>query len=174
MLTKADIEKYFLAEKHESLIFLVVGIIAIALSLIFYSYLKTNFYKGAAIPLLIIGLVQAVVGYTVYARSDEQRVSNVYAYDMDPGKLKAQELPRMKTVNKNFTIYRWTEIIFLLSGIALIFLYRTNPDKTFWFGLGVTLAVQAVLMLLADYFAEQRAEAYTNLLEKFINNNTSI
>jgi len=174
MLTKADIEKYFLAEKHESLIFLVVGVIAIVLSLIFYSYLKTNFYKGIAIPLLVIGIVEAVVGYTVYTRSDEQRVTNVYAYDMDPGKLKAQELPRMKTVNKNFIIYRWIEIIFLLSGIALIFLHRANPDKAFWFGLGITLAIQALLMLVADYFAEQRAGAYTSLLEKFINGNKSV
>ena len=129
MLTKADIEKYFLAEKHESLIFLAIGIIAILLSIFFYSYLKTNFYKGAAIPLLVIGLIQSIVGYTVYARSDEQRISNVYAYDMDPGKLKEQELPRMKTVNRNFVIYRWVEIVFVLSGIVLILLYKTNPDK---------------------------------------------
>src|SRR5882672_3895210 len=171
MLTKADIEKYFLAEKHESLIFLAVGIVAILLSLIFYSYLKTNFYKGAAIPLLAIGLIQAVVGYTVYARSDEQRVSNVYAYDMDPGKLKEQELPRMKTVNKSFVIYRWIEIVLLLAGIVLIFLYRANPDKAFWFGLGLTLAIQATLMLPADYFAEKRAKIYSGQLENFINSN---
>jgi len=174
MLTKTDIEKYFLAEKHESLIFLAVGIIAILLSLFFYSYLKTNFYKGAAIPLLVIGLIQAVVGYTVYTKSDEQRISNVYAYDMDPGKLKVQELPRIKTVNKNFVIYRWVEIVLLLAGIALVFLYRTNPDKTFWFGLGLTLAIQAVLMLPADYFAEQRAKTYSGQLESFVQNNKSL
>ncbi len=29
MLTKADIEKYFIAEKHESLVFLVIGIAVI-------------------------------------------------------------------------------------------------------------------------------------------------
>jgi len=174
MLSKADIEKYFMAEKHESLIFLGIGIIAILLSLVFYSYLKTNLYKGAAIPLLVIGLIQAVVGYTVYARSDEQRISNVYAYDMDPVKLKAQEFPRMKTVKKNFIIYRWVEIVLVLSGIALIFLYKTNPNKAFWFGLGMTLAIQAGLMFAADYFAEQRAGVYTNLLENFVNNNKSI
>ncbi|MBS1596664.1 MAG: hypothetical protein JST75_00455 [Bacteroidetes bacterium] len=170
MLTKADIEKYFLAEKHESLMFLVVGIIAIVLSLIFYSYLKTNFYKGAAIPLLVIGIAQAVVGYTVYARSDEQRIGNVYAYDMDPGKLKMQEFPRMQTVNKNFVIYRWIEIAFLIAGGTLIFLYRNDPDKIFWFGLGITLVIQAALLLIADQIAAQRASVYTSLLEKFINN----
>lgn len=174
MLTKADIEKYFLAEKHEGLLFLVIGIIAIVLSLIFYSYLKTNFYKGAAIPLLVIGLVQSIVGYTVYARSDEQRISNVYAYDMDPGRLKMQELPRMKTVNRSFSIYKWIEFIFLLAGVSIIFLCRTNPDRSLWYGLGITLTIQAVLMLVADYFAAQRAGEYTSLLEEFINKKKSI
>lgn len=174
MLTKADIEKYFLGEKHESLIFLAIGIIAILLSIFFYSYLKTNFYKGAAIPLLVIGLIQSIVGYTVYSRSDEQRISNVYAYDMDPGKLKDQESPRMKMVNRNFVIYRWVEIAFVLSGIVLILLYKANPDKMFWFGLGLTLLVQAALMLTADYFAERRARMYSNQLESFINSNKSV
>lgn len=51
MFTKADIEKYFIAEKSESMLFLVFGLIAISLSIFFFSYLKTNFYKGAAVPL---------------------------------------------------------------------------------------------------------------------------
>jgi len=169
MLTKADIEKYFLAEKQESLIFLAIGIIAILLSLIFYSYLKTSFYKGAAVPLLVIGLIQAMVGYTVYTKSDMQRIGNVYAYDMDPGKLKAEELPRMKTVNKNFVIYKWMEIVLFLSGITLIFLYKSDTAKALWFGLGLTLAIQAGVMLVADFFATKRASVYTIQLENFIN-----
>src|SRR3974390_1876133 len=109
MFTKADIEKYFVAEKNESLLFLVIGLLAISLSVFFYSYLKSSLYKGAAIPLLAIGLIQAIVGFTVYSRSDTQRISVVYAYDMNPGKLKNEELPRMRTVNQRFVIYRWIE-----------------------------------------------------------------
>ena len=62
MLTKADIEKYFMAEKHESLLFLVVGLAAILLALIFYFSIKTPIYRGAAIPLIIFGLIQAIAG----------------------------------------------------------------------------------------------------------------
>ncbi|HTS45543.1 MAG TPA: hypothetical protein VMH01_14190 [Puia sp.] len=171
MFTKADIEKYFIAEKNESLLFLALGIIAILLSVLFFSFLKTNFYKGAAIPLLAIGLIQAVVGYTVYARTDGQRIDNVYAYDMNPGQLKSEELPRMKTVNKNFVIYRWIEIAFIGVGLALIFLYKSGPEKAFWFGLGLTLAIQAAIMLCADYFAEKRAGVYTTQLESLASSN---
>ncbi len=167
MFTKADIEKYFIAEKSESLLFLVLGVLAISLSIIFYSYLKTNFYKGAAVPLLLIGLIQAIVGYTVYARSDEQRIGMVYAYDMDPGKLKNEELPRMNKVNRDFVIYRWVETALLVTGIMLIVLYRSNPVRSFWLGLGITLAMQAAIGLGADYFAEKRAKIYSNQLEYF-------
>jgi hypothetical protein len=168
MLTKTDIEKYFIAEKQESLLFLIVGVVAILLAITFYFFLKNNFYKGAAIPLLIVGLMQLIVGYTVYARSDKQRIDNVYSFDMNPGKLKNEELPRMKTVNKNFVIYRWIEIALLTIGIGLILYYNDNNAKTFLFGVGLTLAIQSALMLGADYFAEKRAKVYTEQLENFV------
>jgi Mg2+/citrate symporter len=148
-------------------LFLIVGIIAILLAITFYFFLKNNFYKGAAVPLLVIGLIQIIVGYTVYARSDKQRIDNVYAYDMNPGKLKNEELPRMQTVNKNFIIYRWIEIVFVVTGISLTIYFKGNQEKLFWFGLGITLAIQAALMFGADFFAEKRAKIYTEQLESF-------
>ena len=167
MLTKTDIEKYFFAEKHESLFFMIVGAVAILLAISFYVFLKNHFYKGAAIPLLLIGLVQVIVGYTVYARSDNQRIDNVYAYDMNPSKLKHEELPRIETVNKNFAIYRWVEIFFLIAGLILLFYFKGNEHKTLFLGLGLTLAIQSAIMLGADYFAEKRALIYQQQLESF-------
>ena len=169
MFAQTDIEKYFIAEKQESLLFIVVGIIAIILALAFFFHWKTTFYKGAAIPLLVIGLIQAIVGLTVYSRSDSQRIENVYAYDMDPGKLKTQELPRMKKVNKNFIICRWVEFFLILMGLILVFIFRNNEGGTFWYGLGITLAIQSAIMLGADYFAEKRAIKYSSGLEIFVN-----
>ena len=168
MFTKADIEKYFMAEKQESLLFLIIGIIALILAICFFFFRKTNFAKGAAIPLLLIGMLQAMVGYIVYTRSDQQRINNVYAYDMNPGKLKYEELPRMKTVTKNFMIYRWVETAIILLGLGLVLFYRSHPDKSFFVGLGLTLAIQGGLMLGADALAERRAMAYSSGIEGFI------
>ena len=106
MLTKSDIEKYFIAEKQESLLFLIIGIIAIICAIVFILFLKNNFWRGAAVPLIIVGLIQCIVGFTVYNRSDKDRASNVYAFDMNPQQLKQKELPRMKAVNKNFVFYK--------------------------------------------------------------------
>jgi drug/metabolite transporter (DMT)-like permease len=169
MFSKSDIEKYFNAEKSESLLFLIAGIIAVLLSVIFFFFMKNNisFFKGAAAPLLLIGLIQGIVGYTVYKRSDEDRKRNVYAYDMSPAQLKDPEIPRMETVMKNFVIYRWVEIIFIIAGLILIFMFRANPDKSFWYGLGLTLAIQAAIMLSLDFFAEKRGHIYLKGIREF-------
>ena len=169
MLTKTDIEKYFMAEKQVGLIFFIIGIIAIVLALVFFLALRTSFYKGAAFPLLLVGLIELIVGFAIFKRSDSDRVRNVYAYDMNPQELKEKELPRMQKVTGSFATYKWVEILFIVAGIALIALYRARPDKAFWFGLGVTLTIQALLMLGADYFAEKRAKAYAAKLQTFVN-----
>jgi len=171
MFTKADIEKYFIAEKQESLLFVIIGIAAIVIAFTGLFCWKTQFWKGASIPLVLIALIQIIVGYTVYARSDKQRTDTVYAFDMDPSKLQNEELPRMQEVNKNFVTYRWTEIILIAAGIALALVYKSNPDKQFIVGIGVALALQAILMLSADYIAEKRADIYTDGLTGFLKKN---
>jgi glucan phosphoethanolaminetransferase (alkaline phosphatase superfamily) len=168
MFTKTDIEKYFLGEKQESLLFLLIGIAAVIAAIIFLSVLKTPFYKGAALPLLLIGILLASVGFTVYKRSDSDRIRNVYAYDMNPSELKLKELPRMKTVMKNFVIYRYTELLLLLIGGALYLYFMRDFKNDFWRGFGLAMAVMSLLALTADFFAEKRGKVYTHSIESFI------
>ena len=68
MFVKTDIEKYFNAEKSESLLFVVVGLVALVTGLVFYFFLQSPFYKGSAIPLAGLGLILGLVGFTVYKR----------------------------------------------------------------------------------------------------------
>jgi len=165
------IYKYFVAEKQESLLFLIFGIAAIMLGIIFLLFTKSNpsFYRGAALPLLVIGIVQCTVGFTVYSRSNRQMKDVAYNMGIEPAMYARQtELPRMEKVMKNFVIYRWMEIAFLIAGVLLIFLFRSDPGKAFWYGLGITLAIQAILMLGADFFAEQRGQEYVTQINNFI------
>ncbi len=165
------IYRYFSGEKQESLLFLIVGIVAVLLAAVFWFFIKTNpsFYKGFAIPLIAIGLIQMIVGYTVYSRTDKQQKDIAYNMGMEPvNYIKHTELPRMEKVMKNFLIYRWVEIAFIIAGLVLIFLFRSDPGKAFWFGLGIALALQAMIMLGADYFAEKREKIYVEELQKMI------
>lgn len=167
MFTKTDIEKYFTGEKSESLVFLCLGIAGIVAAVVFFFFCKTNFYKGAAIPSFVIGLLLTIVGYTVYKRSDGDRIRNTYAYDMKPVDLKEKEIPRMEKVMKSFILYRCVEIILAITGIALFVYFKNDDAKTFWKGLGLTLAIMALLALTADYFAEQRGKIYLKGLKEF-------
>lgn len=167
MFTKSTIENYFLAEKSESLVFMIIGIVAITGAAFLYLVMKTNFHKGMALPFILIAFIQITVGYTVYKRSDEDRKRNTYAYDLNPADLKNREIPRMEKVNRNFMIYRWVEIALIVAGLILVFLYRQQNEKTFWYGLGMGLAIQAAVMLSADYFAEARAKKYLKGLVEF-------
>lgn len=168
MLTKLDIEKYFIAEKQESLVFIIIGITALIISLIGLFVYKTQFWKGAAIPFIAIALLQIIVGYSVYGSSDLDRVRVVYALDMKPDELKNVELPRMDIVNKKFTIYRYVEVLLLVVGLVISILYSSKINNQFVYGIGLALAIQAAIMLGADYFAEKRALVYTNLLKQAI------
>jgi drug/metabolite transporter (DMT)-like permease len=165
------IHKYFISEKQESLLFLFVGIAAMAAALVFFFFIKghPSFHKGAAIPLFAIGLIQLAVGFTVYARSDKQRLDVAYHIGTEPqGYVKNTELPRMQAVMRNFVIYRWVEIALVVAGLALAFVFRGSPDRSFLHGLGIALAIQAAIMLGADYFAEKRGGIYMNELNQVI------
>ncbi len=177
MLAKSDIEKYFVAEKQESLFITCVGILAVALAMIGLFVFKTQFWKGAAIPLIAIGLVQIIVGINVYRRSDADRIRVMYAYDMDRTVLKEKELPRMVIVDKNFGVYRWFQIMLLIVGFVLVFYNKTfmdressfeNMKESYKVGVGVALIIQSIILLSADYFAEKRVHLYTEQLKQFV------
>lgn len=168
MFTKADIEKYFTAEKQESLVFLIVGGAAVVAALVFFIVYKTSFLKGMAIPFAVFGLLFAIVGYTVYKRSDDDRKRNVYAYDMNPTELKEKEIPRMQKVMKDFVTYRWTEIVVLLAGCVLFYLYRSNDTRQLLAGIGIGCILMAAFGLVADAFAEKRGHVYLQGLKSFV------
>jgi hypothetical protein len=173
MFTKKNIEDYFVAEKKGGKLFIVLGLMAIVAGLILFFVGKTSFYKGAATPPFVIGVIMLATGYTVYKRSDEDRKRNVYNYDMNPAELRNKELPRMQKVMKRFASYRWAEIFLAIFGMALFFRFYivcegdTCRFSFFRKGMGLTLTIMSLMALAADYFAEKRARVYLKGLESF-------
>lgn len=166
MLSKADIEKYFNGEKSAGRVFMMMGTGSIVAAVLFFFVLEFNFYKGAAIPPLMIGLLFLAIGYTIYKRSDADRIRNVYALDMNPAELREKELPRMQKVMKFFSVLFIIEILLFLTG-AILYLYFIRDFKNdFWRGLGLSLSVMAIISLGADYAAAKRGRKYTDGLQK--------
>jgi hypothetical protein len=156
------IKAYFAAEKNESLIFILFGILTIGFSV--YALLKwgDSFYRGFAVPAILIGIIQIVVGSTVYFRTDKQINQLETLYQQDQAAFAKAETPRMDTVMKKFSLYKKIEVVFVVMGLLLIFF---APSKGFWLGIGVGMLLQGALMLTADIFAERRGKEYIRSIE---------
>lgn len=159
MLTQ--LEAYFAAEKAESLVFMAFGLVAFLFALFVLWRIRDPLFRGMAIPLLAVGLIQGVVGATVYARTDGQLAALQAQAQSAPTEFKAQELARMAVVNRSFTVYKLIEVAFVIGGLGLA-LWRKGPR--FWRGFGLGMLVQGALMLPADLLAEARADAYVGQL----------
>ncbi len=158
---------YFTQEKIESIFFLILGLVSIAIALIFWFMIKYSLFNGIAYPFLLIGIIQIVVGTTIILRTtkDIQRVENIVKYDSD--KIKSEELPRMEKIMKNFKVYKIIELVLILFG-AILFIYFFSSNLPFWKGLGLGLLIQACIMLALDFIAEDKAAKYIDELGKFI------
>jgi hypothetical protein len=167
MFSKTDVEAYFNGEKSESLFFMIAGLVALVSAILLFFVLKHAWAKGASLPVFLVGLIMAVVGYNVFSRSDAQRKDIVYKMDMDTEALTLQEIPRMEQVMVNFAYYRYTEIFLLATGIILFLVFRTKINGQWWTGLGLSLAFMAAVMLIADGFAERRGRTYLEGLKQY-------
>ncbi len=157
--TPAFIADYFGAEKLQAVVFMAVGVAAIAWAA--WLLRTRSVLRGMAGPLVAVALVQLVVGATVYLRSDVQLERLTRQQQQQPAAFKADESARLRTVLDNFAIYKRIEIGLLALGMALVVLLRARP---FWFAFGLGLVLQAALMLALDQLAQARARDYLKLL----------
>ena|ERR1700752_5343415 len=158
---------YFTEEKIESIIFVILGICAIALALFFWFIIKYSLFNGIAYPFLLIGIIQVIVGTSIIMRTskDIERVENMAIHDSV--KIKTEELPRMEKVLKDFKTYKIIELLLIVSGLFL-YIYFFNAKLPFWKGLGLGLVIQSFIMLALDLLAEDRAAKYIDELRKIL------
>lgn len=152
---------YFVAEKQESVIFVVVGLLAIGFSL--WLWMNGHRLKSMAYPLVVIALMQIVVGRTVYLRTDSQVSTLTAQLQVNPAALKAEETTRMETVMKNFSVYKSIEMLLLIIGVAMIAFFQRHDVAA---GIGVGLVLQAAFTLTLDIFAESRGADYLSAVQR--------
>jgi hypothetical protein len=159
---RSQLDAYFAAEMLESLAFAGVAMAAIAFSVFAFWRLRDPLWKGMAIPLLLVGLIQLGVGATIFARTDAQVAALKAQYQSAPASFKAQELSRMRVVSSSFATYKVIEVAFIVIGLVLALTRRAGR---FWRGIGVGMLIQGALMLPADLLAEDRAADYIRAIE---------
>lgn len=158
-----SVVKYFNGEKAESYLFISVGVIAFAMALYFFFAFKTSFWKGVAVPFIIVALLEFIVGYTIVARSSKDIIRVQTYMTNEPLKIQIDEIPRMEKVLSNFVVYRYVEIALIILGIVLMY---SSMNDTFWRGIGLGLFIQASIVLCLDFFAERRGHVYIVYLQE--------
>ena len=165
-LMVSQMEDYLDAERAESRLFVGMGVLTIAGGAAALGASDRDFLKGASFPLMGVGLIQLVVGGAVWWRTEEQKAQLRTLILSDPSRYVTEETARMRQVNENFVVYRWTEIALLGTGAVTAGAgYATEKD--FLTGLGVGLAFQSAVMLTLDYFAEKRGNQYASQVAGF-------
>jgi small-conductance mechanosensitive channel len=146
---------YFTAEKQESLLFIAVGLIAVAVGL--WLWMNGHRLRSMAFPLIAIAAIQIVVGSSVYLRTDAQVATLSAQLETAPDAARAAEDVRMAKVMKNFGLYKIIEIALLTIGVLLVLFLRQSDLAV---GIGAGLILQSSFMLALDMFAELRAKEY--------------
>ncbi len=160
-----SVVKYFNEEKAESYVFILIGVIAFTMALYFIFVFKTSFWKGVAIPFIVVALLEFIVGYTIVTRSSKDSIRVQTYIKNEPQKIKMDEIPRMEKVLSNFVIYRYVEIALIILGIVLMY---SSMNDTFWRGIGLGLFIQASIVLSLDFFAEKRGHIYNVYLQELV------
>lgn len=153
-------DTYFNAERAEGLLFVLTGVVAIAVAI--WAWRQGTFWRGAAWPLIAVAVIQVYVGASVGLRSakDSLRVQHIVAQEQV--RIASEEIPRMQAVMKSFVTNRWIEIGFLIVGLLMLVLATRGGA---WQGASAGLTVQVGLVLLLDLFAERRGQAYLAWLQ---------
>ncbi len=166
MQMTAQMEDYLEAERAESRLFVGLGVLSVAGGAVALAASDRPALHGASLPVMGVGLIQLLVGGSVWWRTEQQMAALRAQIQTAPGQYVADETRRMQGVNDNFVIYRWTELSLLGAGLAA---GATGYalDEDFVTGLGLGLALQSAIMLGLDYFAEKRGHAYAQQVGAF-------
>ena len=165
MLHNDIISTYLTEERIENTFFLIVGLITIALAFIFLGIIKYSFFKGLAIPLLVLGIIELSAGAISYNQSQNYSNNIPFLKKNNTKEVQAEELKRMQIVLKNYAIYRWIELFLICIGLLLFIRFNKSP-QTFWKGFGLGLLIQASILFALHLLSEQTGKMY---IEQLIN-----
>ena len=152
------IQSYFQAEKQGGFIALAIGIAACSVGGGVFLSAGAPFYTGLAIPLVLVGIVQMMVGANVARRSDLQADDLEKLLAESPAEFRQLEAPRMAAVFSAFVRIKWAEVAFIVVGLAIILL---NSELNCTKGLGAGLFAQGSIILCFDFFAKKSGKQYS-------------
>ena len=167
MFKQIDIENYFSAFKNEQCLLMIIGAMAFIVAIIFYVALKTNWYKGFALPLAVFAMLNIGAGFSNYSKADALKVRNVYNYDLHPELLKTKELPRLKEMNQNFTVLIYVNISIIFAAAFIFFYFKKKAGNEYYMGMAASLFLVAVLSVAIYAVMKSRSKNYERRITEY-------
>ena len=161
---EGSVFQYFKTEKKESFYYIVLGLLSVVFTIYFLSK-GHRFYNGISYVLISVGLIELVVGVTIYLRSDKDMAREDHFIHTDIYLIKDVEIPRMQLQLKNLNIYLIADKIFIIVGLILLF---SSAPFSLVKGIGIGMTIQSMMLLFLDYRATQRSKTYFNFLNSLI------
>jgi hypothetical protein len=156
-----ELAEYFAAERQGG--FLLVALALVGLGFAGFLVLTRHAFLAMAWPLVVLGALQLIVGFTVALRTPAQLLTLSEGLRNQPVATATAETQRMRTIDRNFRVFKAVEVAFILVGLLLILLL---PHSSAWAAMGMGLLVEASVLLVFDSFAHHRAEVYTKWLQQ--------
>jgi len=162
---RSQMHEYFDGEWTEAYFWLAGGVPALGVGAGFLAAGNQSF-RGASAPLLLFGLIQSVAGIFLFGRTRGQVHALDALLDENPRAYAEQETKRLEGVNRGFSWYRPVELAFLGLG-AVLTANGVYPKNDLLVGMGIATMLEAVIMLVFDHFAGDRAELYAARVRAF-------
>ncbi len=162
MFTKTDIEQYFVAFKNEQLFLIVLGSVTLIVAIVFFAGLKTQWYKGFALPLAVFAVLNMGAGFSNYKKADILKVRNVYNYDLHPELLLTKELPRINEMNQNFNVLIYINISIIFAAAFIFFYFKKKDGNEYYMGVAASLFLVALLSVIIYSALKSRSKNYEN------------
>jgi hypothetical protein len=156
---------YFEGEKREAWAFGAGGILTVGGGTAMF-FAQDDFYRGAAYPLVIVGVIQLATGIVLRLRTDAQIAALDARLDAGKRAFRDVEQPRMEKVRTEFRLLAGIELALLAAGLGLATYGAAQGDHTLA-GIGTGLAVQSAAMFTFDMHASARADAYSAAIDRF-------
>lgn len=161
----AEMKTYFAGEAAEAWAFVGLGAASIGSGVALLTR-SSQAAAGASVPLFAVGLIQLVLGVGLWVRTPGQVAALDAQLAQSPGAYAVAERTRMARVMRGFGVYKAVEVGLFFGGVGLAGVGGVAKSD-FALGAGFSLAAEALVMLILDFFAEARGTAYESALLGF-------
>jgi hypothetical protein len=152
---------YCSEELKQGFVFLAMGLVSGAAGA--WLWRSHSAFRHALWPLLVVAVLQLALGGLTLLRQPAGGRQAETRLVSDPPAFKADETRRLTSLMDTLRFYKLAWIAGVLAAIGLALFLSQNDFARGW---ALGLLLQSSLMLAADLVAEQRAEAYLEVLRR--------